>query len=74
MVVTLAESKGEYGMTATERYHCMVMVGSSMYHLNFCKQAESMLKKAMLHAKSLIKAKVAKAADLYTDGMSEIGQ
>lgn len=73
MALTVAESQGESCMSCHLRYHTMVMVGLSLKKLRHYKRAEILLKKAMLYGKSLIKAKLVKSSDVYTEGMSEIG-
>uniref|UniRef100_A0A6A7G3T2 Anaphase-promoting complex subunit 7-like n=2 Tax=Hirondellea gigas TaxID=1518452 RepID=A0A6A7G3T2_9CRUS len=72
MVVTLSENQGESSIPCHRRYHTMVMLGFSIQQLKQFRRAEFMLKKAMLYAKSLLKSKIIKATDVYTDGMTEI--
>lgn len=73
MVVTVAESQSEACMPCHRIYQCMVMVGLSLKQLRQFKRAEVLLKKAMHYAKTLIKAKLVKSADIYLEGMTEIG-
>lgn len=73
MVITAAENQGEACLPCHRRYHCLVLLGLSQQQLRQHRRAEATLKKAMQYAKSLLKIKVVKSTDVYTEGMTEIG-
>ena len=73
-MLSVAENQPESYLLPAVRYQTLVYVGRALQSLGEYRRAEATLKEALQYAKAAAKTKVAKTADMFKEGLTEIGE